>query len=72
MYKFKPHDKVKITSYIGAEVGIPVVVFSAYTSDKEVHSAEPHNRYVCYEENYKGNGVVFYLHDVSENELVKQ
>lgn len=71
-YKFKPNDKVKIMSYVGAEEGVPVVVFSYYTSDKENHCAAPHNRYVCYEENYKGNGVVFYLHDVSENELVKQ
>lgn len=69
-YKFKPNDKVKIMTYIGAEDGVPVVVFSCYTSDKEDHCAEPHNRYVCYEEE---RGIVeFHLHDVSENELVKQ
>jgi len=67
-YKFKPDDKVKIVSYVGGEV--PCVVYSVYTSDKENHIAAPHNRYVCYEENYKGDGVLFYLHDVSENELV--
>lgn len=70
-YKFKPNDKVLIMSYVGAEQGIPVVVYSFYTSDKENHCAAPHNRYVCYVESYKGN-VGLSLHDVSENELVKQ
>lgn len=69
-YKFKPSDKVKIMSYVGAETGVPVVVFSCYTSDKENHCAAPHNRYVCYEETR--DIVEFYLHDVSENELSEQ
>lgn len=67
-YKFKPDDKVTIASYVGTEVDC--VIYSVYASDKENHCAAPHNRYVCYEENWKGSQVLFHLHDVSENELV--
>lgn len=70
-YKFKPNDKVLIMSYVGAEQGVEVIVYTVYTSDKENHSATPHNRYVCYEEIAKGDYTFMYLHDVSENELQK-
>jgi hypothetical protein len=65
--KFFPGDRVNIISYHGAIV--PVEVFSYYTSDKENHCASPHNRYVCFETEYKGGNMSFHLHDVSENEL---
>lgn len=66
-YKFKPNDKVKIMSYVGAEDGLTVTVYCCYTSDKENHPASPHNRYVCCDDE---RGVVaWHIHDVSENEL---
>lgn len=67
-YKYFPGDKVKIVSYVGTTVD--VVVCSYYTSDKENHCASPHNRYVCFEPEYKGAPISFHIHDVSENELV--
>ena len=71
-YYFKHGDKVLIMSYIGAEDGIPATVYTAYTSDKENHTAPSHNRYVCYDEGENGRGVIaWHLHDVSENELKK-
>lgn len=70
-YKFKPDDKVLIMSYIGAEDGFPATVYACYTSDKENHPAEPHNRYVCYDSERNESVRGFHLHDVSENELQK-
>ena len=69
-YKFKSGDKVLIMSYVGWEDGYPATVYSAYTSDKENHPAEPHNRYVCYDDRTVSR-VVFNLHDVCEGELIK-
>lgn len=70
-YRFKPGDNVWIMSYVGYESGIEAVVFSVYTSDKENHCAREHNRYVVYEPSCL-KGILYSLHDVSENELVER
>lgn len=68
-YKYKPGDKVRIMSYIGAEQGFEVTVFSCYISDKKNHESPPHNRYVCYDEFKSELDIKNRLHDVSESEL---